>query len=321
MPDTKSLTLAFDIGGSNLRCGLVDDDGNVVADETAPSGRAPPEEIAARAGALAGSLENRIGLRAVGAGVGIAAMVPLPGDVIENAPNLGWRDAPFRALLSRALDERPVTMVNDLDAIALGEQHAGAARGHSHVLLVFVGTGVGAGIVVGGELLRGVRGVAAELGHIKVVARGGRACGCGAHGCLEAYTGGGPLLAQITDFVEHAPTSKLAIRSREAGGPNLSIVDALAREGDTSMKSLVDEVSDLLALAIANCVTVLNPAVLVLGGGVLARCAYLKGCVVEKTRSFANGPALTDLHIVDGVLGDKAGLVGAARAFRSVYGG
>jgi glucokinase len=316
MHSAPSLTLAFDIGGTNLRAALVDDDGHVVGDETAPSGRAPPEEIAARASALASSLEARAGARATGAGVGIAAMVPLPGDVIENAPNLGWRNAPFRTLLSRALDDRPVVMVNDLDAIALGEQHAGAARGHPHVLFVFVGTGVGAGIVVEGELLRGARGVAAELGHIKVVARGGRLCGCGAHGCLEAYTGGGPLVAHLDELVARAPQSALAERARTSGGPNLSHVDELAREGEHAMHALVEEVSDLLALAIANCITVLNPGVLVLGGGVLARCTHLKARVVEKTRSFANGPAVQGLLVVDGMLGDRAGLIGAARAFR-----
>jgi len=312
----RSLTLAFDIGGSNLRAALVDDEGRVVMEARDATGRAPPEEIAARAGALAISLEERAGARAVGAGAGVAAMVPAPFDVIENAPNLGWRDAPFRALLSRALDDRPVVLVNDLDAIALGEQHAGAARGHAHVLFVYVGTGVGAGVVTGGALLRGARGVAAELGHTKVVARGGRPCGCGASGCLEAYTGGGALSAELASRVSSSPSSPLAkAAARDGGAPTMSHVDALATAGDADMRALVEDLSDLLGVAIANAITILNPAVLVLGGGVLTRCPFLSGRVVDKTRALANAPAARNLVVAFGALGEAAGLIGAARAF------
>lgn len=312
----RPLTLAFDIGGSNLRAALVDDEGRVVDEARDATGRAPSEEIAARARALAVTLEQRAGARAIGAGAGVAAMVPAPFDVIENAPNLGWRDAPFREQLSRALDGRPVVLVNDLDAIALGEQHAGAARGHAHVLFVYVGTGVGAGIVTGGALLRGARGVAAELGHTKVVAREGRLCGCGATGCLEAYTGGAALSAELARRAASSPNSALAVRAKNDGGvPTMSHADALAREGDVEMSALVDEVSDLLGVSIANAITILNPAILVLGGGVLTRCPFLSTRVVEKARALANRPAVRDLVVTEGSLGEAAGLIGAARAF------
>lgn len=308
--------LAFDIGGTNLRGAIVDGSGRVLADARVPSLGLSAEAVAREAKGLAATLERTAGVVPPRVGAGVAAMLPAPGDVVENAPNLGWRDAPLKRLLEEALDGRPVRLFNDLDAIAYGEATFGAARGARHVLCVFVGTGVGAGILIEGQLLRGHRGVASELGHVRVVPHGGRLCGCGAHGCLEAYVGGGPLLARIAEaLVEGRSPRVLELAS---GGPaHVGHVEQAVKEGDPWATALWDEVETYLAVALANLVTVLNPETLVLGGGVLARAPLLAERVKRAIPRYANAVALTGFSIVDAALGDDAGLIGAAALARA----
>ncbi|MFZ9886275.1 MAG: ROK family protein [Myxococcota bacterium] len=309
--------LAFDIGGTHLRGAIVDREGKVLVDGRLPSSGLSVEQLVERAATLAAELEQRAGLRVERVGAGVAAMLPLPGEVIENAPNLGWRNAPLRQLLADALGGRLVRLYNDVDASAYGETAHGAARGFHDVICVFVGTGVGSGIISGGRLVRGHRGVAAEFGHIKIATQGGRPCGCGATGCLEAYTGGAALLTRIAAAV--ADGSAPDVAARAAGEvATVAHVDAAAAAGDPFAVALWDEVGTHLALALANLVTVLNPARLVLGGGVLARAPGLLARVKDGVGRYTNAVALTGFEIVDVGLGDDGGLIGAAALVRAL---
>jgi len=304
--------LAFDIGGTNLRAALLDGP-EKLAERRAPSAGLSPAALASRAAELAAALESETGVSAERACAGVAAMLPLPGDVIENAPNLGWRNAPLRSLLSDALGGLPVSLFNDVDAICAGEARYGAAAGADDVACIFLGTGLGSGFLTGGRLLRGYRGVAAELGHVKVATQDGRACGCGERGCLEAYVGGASLLRRIGEATAHDPgaTARFVALARGAA-PNVSHVDEAAGEGDAWADALWTEVAGRIALAVANVVTVMNPEVVVFGGGVFTHAPGLL------TRTRAQIPALVSvvgrlgLRLVDAKLGDDAGLVGAA---------
>lgn len=316
MTTTTRPVLAFDIGGTNLRGAIVDGDGRLLADARASSIGLSAEAVAREAKTLADALEARAGVKVQRVGAGVAAMLPEPGDVIENAPNLGWRNVPLKQLMSDALDGRAVQLFNDVDAIAYGEAACGAARGSRHVLCVFVGTGVGAGIIVDNRLLRGHRGVAAEVGHVRVVPKGGRLCGCGAHGCLEAYVGGAALLERIAEAVTAGKAPRVA---ELAGGQVATVahVDHASREGDPFSTALWDESETFLAVALANLITVLNPDKLVLGGGVLTRAPLLWDRVRSSVPRYTNVVALTGFSIVDAGLGDDAGLVGAAALARA----
>jgi glucokinase len=299
--------LAFDVGGTNLRGALVARDGTVLVSHRAPAAGLSPQDLATRAGELADELEGKVGVRAERVGVGVAAMLPFPGDVIENAPNLGWRDAPLRRLLEETLG-RSTTLFNDVDAICAGEARYGAAAGATDVACVFLGTGLGAGFVSGGKLVRGYRGVGAELGHVKVDP-GGRVCGCGERGCLEAYVGGAALLARIAEAGDEAAD----VRARAQGdAANVAHVDEAADDGDAWALALWDEVSQRTALAIANAVTVLNPEVVVLGGGVFTHAPGLLARTRERVPPLCSAVSRQGLRIVDAALGDDAGLVGTA---------
>ncbi|MCU0701227.1 MAG: ROK family protein [Myxococcaceae bacterium] len=289
------LGLGVDIGGTNARAAVVDQSTGqlVVAVKEALVDRSPTGVAS-----VVASLVERAGRGhpVAGAPVGVGFAGMLRGDVVVNAPNLGWRDVDFGGPLAQRLG-RPVRLVNDLSAAAWGELKGGAARGASDSFTCFVGTGVGSAIIAGGRLLSGATGVAGEFGHVKLVAEGGRACGCGQLGCLEAYVGG----AKLTEWMAESGLS---------GTP--SDLEKLALEGEAVAKGLYDFAVGHLALAIANQVTVLNPDVLVLGGGVLMRCPGMVRRITDVVMERTSVAARQHLRIRLAELGDDSGLVGAA---------
>jgi glucokinase len=233
-----------------------------------------------------------------------------------NAPNLGWRDVPFGELLSAAIGV-PVKVANDLAVAAWGERRFGAAKGLDEVVLVFVGSGVGSGIIVGGRLHDGATGVAGEFGHIKVhpsrPQTAPRRCGCGEMGCLEAYTSGMNVAARVREEIQAgARTAVKDLAGGDLARVNASRVDDAYRAGDAYAEALWGEVGELLGTAIANLVTILNPARLILGGGVLLGCPALAGLVRAHFDEKVSRSATRGFTIEHAWLGDDAGVIGAA---------
>ena len=290
-----SLCLGVDLGGTNARAAVVDrSDGRVVATAKQTWTDRSLEAVVAGTAELVNKLSSAHPLARGPVGVGFAGM--LRGGVVVNAPNLGWRDVDFGTPLSAALG-REVRLVNDLSAAAWGEFCAGAAKGATDSLTVFVGTGVGSAIISNGALVKGSSQVAGEFGHSKVVAEGGRRCGCGQDGCLEAYVGG----AKLAEWMKEELLSGGAVD-----------LEALAAGGEARAKRLYDFAAGHLALAIANQVTVLNPGVLVLGGGVLSRCPGIVARIRQVVASRSTVAAAAAVRIAMASLGDDSGLVGAA---------
>lgn len=259
-------------------------------------------EALARAGVELGQV--------AGVGVGVAGQVLGTSGLVLVGPNLGWRDVRFGALLERELGRR-VRVVNDLSAAAWGEARAGAARGASDAVLIFVGSGVGSGLILGGRLHEGAGGIAGEFGHTKVVP-GGRPCGCGERGCLEAYAGGHSIAARIREL--HAGGKARAL-VRAAGGDlsrvGGSVLEIAAEEGDPEAVELREEIARLLGVAAGNVVTLLNPQKLILGGGVLEGMPGLKSRMIEWLRETGGRAHVAQLSVVDAALGDGAGVIGA----------
>jgi glucokinase len=292
------LALGLDVGGTHLRAGVVDESGRIVAQEKRALADRAPEAVADAAAETAGlALAGAGGAGVVGAGVGVAAQVLRGEGVVACAPNLGWRDVPFGALMRARLPGLPLLVVNDLSAAAEGEWKVGAGSGARDVVVVFVGSGVGGGFVLGARLHEGARGVAAEVGHMKV-RPGGRTCGCGEEGCLEAYAGG------------HA----LGQRAREELGRdwNAAKLASAARDGDAGARRLLEDAGDLLGAALANLCTVLNPARLILGGSVLLGSELLYERAAAGVERWTAAVAREGLTVVRAALGDDAGIVGAA---------
>jgi glucokinase len=316
----RRLAIGVDLGGTNARAAVVDaDTGEIVAAHRERLVDRAPEAVAkviedaiARAAAQAG-----VDPRGAGAiGIGVAGQCLGRTGVVMNAPNLGWRDVPFGDQLGRALG-LPVRVANDLAAAAWGEKRFGAARGLDDVVLVFVGSGVGAGLILSGKLHDGASGVAGEFGHVKVrpprPTTAPRRCGCGEVGCLEAYTSGVNVAARVREeLAAGAGTEVLAIAGGEPARVTASHVEEAARRGDAYARALWEEVGELLGVATANLVTLLNPARVILGGGVLLGRAELAAIARRAFDGAVSRSATKGLSIERAGLGDDAGVVGAA---------
>lgn len=298
------MKIGFDLGGSNLRAAVVEGEpggtATLLAQHREPVGepRDPDtmaERIARVCRELAGDATD------VSIGIGIAAMLRDRNGTVANSPHLRWRDVAFGPLLAEKLGSRfRTTITNDVNAVIYGETMAGSARGCRDVFGVYVGTGIGAGVVSNGQLVEGTTACAGELGHTKVRWHDAAApCACGSRGCLEAYCGGSYLDRRVAEL-------------RKRTDLTLSDVDAAAAAGEEWALLLWTETATLLSIAIGNAVAVLNPERLVLGGGVLARCPALYQLVETMLMVAGSQPSLEPLSIVPAALADDAGIVGAA---------
>lgn len=305
-----TLSVGIDIGGTNLRAALVDAEGTIVnAQRTRLRGRTPDDVVATIV-----DLHRELGPEADNRpiGVGIAGSVRDEDGVVSLAPQLGWREEPFGAALESALGRGSgarLRLVNDLTAIAYGEFKLGAGRGSDDVACLFVGTGVGLGMVVGGRVLEGSRGLAPEFGHWRVdPSPGARRCNCGMYGCLEAYLAGAHLGARVTELCRELDTSTTLTPPDVSAGD----IDAAARAGDRVATTLQNDMIEKLAWAMGAIVMTFNPAVLVLGGGVLTSSPSLTYEARTRVRDYAWSSFLADLVIAPTELADDAGIIGAA---------
>jgi glucokinase len=306
--------LGIDLGGTHARAALVDAQGRIVDSLRSKLSERTPEAVTRGIAEAVQQLfqQNPHAEKTMsGCGVGVAGQLDAPKGLVKVAPNLGWRDVPFGQMLQQALGH-PVKLFNDLTAAAWGELHVGAGRGIRDMLVVFVGSGVGSAIISDGRLVRGAHGLAGEFGHVKVVP-GGRQCGCGEKGCLEAYVGGHHLIAQMQELAAKPEGS--ALRQRVGGDlKKLTpvVLEDAVREGDPAAQALHSTAVGHLALAVANYVTVLNPARLVLGGGVLSRCPLMREQLGKGVATLGSLLARQRVEVVDAALGDDSGVIGAA---------
>jgi len=304
--------LGLDLGGTNARAAVVDGAVRMLASSRQPLRDRAPEAVADVLAEAAREALQRAGNPEV-QGCGAAVAGQLAGDtgVVVVGPNLGWRDVPLARLLEDRL-RLPIRLVNDLRAAAWGELHGGAGRGVADLLVVFVGSGVGSCAIAGGRIVTGASNVAGEFGHIKVAGPEGRRCGCGERGCLEAYAGGHSLSAQLREAVQAGPTALAALCAGELGALHPGHLEQALGLKDPAAAAVFDRAAEMLSLAVANYVTVMNPARLVLGGGVLSNVPSLRAAVVDGVQRFTNANARKAVQVVDAALGDDAGLVGAA---------
>jgi len=317
-----TLQIGIDLGGSNLRAASFGE-----GDGTAPLARhreevgddRSPEAIVER---VARTIE-RLADGASGpvhVGVGIAALLRDRWGTVAQSPHLRWRNVPFGKLLRLRLGGGyRLGVYNDANAVTWGEAVGGAALGYRDVLAVYVGTGIGGGLIVGGRLVEGTSHCAGEIGHTKVSSDADAApCMCGGRGCVEAYVGGTYLLARIRRELAGGRVKTTVVE--RAGGSIEAVtpshVDDAAVDRDAWAVELWAELGARLAMAIGNALAVLNPERLILGGGVLTRTPALCAMTQAGLVGVAPPAILEPLTVAVAELGDDAGLVGAARLAR-----
>ena len=307
------IAIGVDLGGTNLRAAAFDGDVPIAQHKEPVGHDREPQAIVERVAQVIERVAGDVG-GPIPAGVGIAAMLRDREGTVANSPHLRWRDVPFGALLRARLGDRfAASVYNDVNAVTWGETTAGAARGHRDVLAVYVGTGIGGGLVCDGRLVEGARNCAGEIGHVKVAWGDVAApCMCGSRGCVEAYVGGSYVQRRIERELAGKARSRATFFAR-AEPVNPSHVDLAAADGDDWALELWTELGSLLAIAIGNALAITNPSCLVLGGGLLSRTPTLYELTVTALAVAAPAASLDGLVIEPAELGDDAGLVGAAR--------
>jgi len=298
----SSTVLGIDIGATKVRVAPVPPKGEPgkAATFAVPAG-AGPGQLADIIAEHAASLGKKHQFDAAGAGV--------PGHIANDrrtllyAPNLNWRDVPFAELLESKLS-LPVVLENDVNAAALGEHRFGAGRGAGHLICIFVGTGIGGGIICAGELVRGATGNAAEIGHM-LFRPGGRVCNCGRRGCAEAYAGGFHISARYGELA-----------GRE--GLNPGQILELARGGDENASRVIEDACQALVTLAVNLQTAFDAQKIVLGGGVMDNAKELFEKVREGVSTWLTGNWKSQVQIVASELGPDAGVLGAAALARGI---
>ena len=297
-----------DLGGTNITVAVVDTDSTVV---DRAKRKTPKEGPAAVVEGIAKALDK---LDEVPAAVGVGAPGPVSEGVVMSAPNLeGWREpVPLAQMLAESVG-MPVYVDNDATVGALGEWTAGAGRGARDLMGVWLGTGVGGGLVLDGRPFRGAFGGAGEFGHL-IVHRGGAICGCGRRGCVEAYAGRAALEGAAVTAVEAGrPTALVEIQKRLGKRRMTSAVWAAAlEEGDTLAKRLFGDAIDALGCGIAGAINLLDLDTIVIGGGLAEK---LGAGFVDQIAEATLPRVLTkenERRFLVAALGDDAGAIGAA---------
>lgn len=299
---TRNSIVGVDVGGTNIAAALV-------------SGRRISQRIAADTHSRGGferslrQIKSAIAplcpqARAIG--VGIAGIVDSHRGVVRYSPNLkGWNDVPLAEILSTEFD-RPVRVLNDANAICLGEWKFGAARGHDNVFLFSLGTGVGGGAVCEGRLLFGANGFAGEFGHTVIDLNGPR-CTCGHHGHVEGYAGAKFIVARARSKMT---ARKSILSTHEVLTPE--IIARAAKHGDRVAREVFAETGRYIGIGVANLLALFDPEIIVIAGGI-ARAGSILFTPIRKTaRSMVMGAEHRRYKIVPASLGDDAGILGAA---------
>lgn len=312
-------SIGIDIGGTKIAGAVVDANGNILQESKVPSPADSADGLVAAVVDLVQDLSLNRSI--LGVGVAAAGFIDAAAANVIYAPNLNWRNEPLKNRLQSKIDF-PVVIENDANAAGWAEYRYGAGRGYKHMTMLTIGTGVGGVIIVDGRVLRGGFGVAGELGHMRVVPDG-LPCGCGQNGCLESYGSGTALLKSARALANSADPAGARLRELEATAGELSgaqVYQAIV-EGDPGALRLLEQLGTHLGRAIASLSAILDPEVVVIGGGVSAAGELLLGPIRDAYQR--NLPARgfrPELELKVAELVNDAGVVGAADLARVAFG-
>jgi glucokinase len=305
-------TIGVDMGGSKLLAGAVDPDLSVHHRSQRSLLGLDQGEVVAAAVEAVEEVRDAAGLDVAAVGFGIPSLIDQASGRALLSINLPLADIQFGDLMAERLG-LPAFVDNDANVAALAEHRAGAAQGCRDVVMLTIGTGIGGGLILDGELYRGSRGYAAELGHVVIQADGPRCQGnCPNHGCVEAMASGTALAREAQRLASERPGSGLAAAAAEGyplAGP---VVTELAHDGDAAAVEVLALIGTRLGVAISSFVNMLNPDVVVLGGGVMAAGELILEPARQEMTRRALPPPRDSVRIVGAQLGAEAGMVGAA---------
>ncbi len=310
--------IGIDVGGTNLKAGLVREDGQILAVERTPLAFENPEQFARTLAQLGESVLRQAGVPAsevVSAGIGIPGAVA-GGDILYTC-NIPLRDVPLSRLFRQYLDV-PVLLENDANCAAVGEWLCGAGRGTQQFIVVTLGTGVGGGLILNGKLYSG-SGMVGEVGHM-VIQHGGAPCNCGRRGCWEAYASATGLIRMTREAMEAHPESLLHTVAAQNGCVEGRTAFDAAVQGDKTALGLCRDYVSYLAAGVTNLINILQPEAVAIGGGVAAAPDRLLLTPLREIVERECYPRHTGQlpRIVRAELGNDAGIIGAALLKRAI---
>ena len=314
MTSSEPVFIGIDLGGSTLKAALITRDGEIIQETRYEANQQGPDALFNQVVQVALILrDNKFATGPVAAiGVGIPGLVNRRTNRIEvmpNQPSLPQID--LTSELSRAT-ELPVILDNDANACAYGELQVGAARGRREVFFVTLGTGIGAGLIINGQIYRGAAGFAGEFGHMTIDPEGIE-CACGNIGCLETIVSGPNIVRRTRERLYRDRTSslsRLAIpRDREFTAEDIAHA---AREGDEMAQLMMERTGMFLGIALAAVINLLNVEMVVMGGGVMEAGDLILKPTIKETRRRAFPPSFNSCEMVIAKLGPTAGMIGAA---------
>ncbi len=309
------IRIGIDIGGTGIQVGVVGEDYTIIREGSIPTQKDLPfeEQVRLIAACVVSTTESAgctiDDIESVGVGIpGVASAKT--GEIIK-CTNMGWYHVPFCEVFARYLD-KPVFIENDANVAALAESVIGNSAGTSSSVFITIGTGIGSGIILNNKIWSGAHHIGGELGHV-IFDLGGVPCTCGNHGCLERYCSATALIRMAREAVQDHPDSlMLSLAGHDPSRIEAKTVIDAARSGDPVAVSVYDHYIDCLAQAIASVVNLLDPEIIVLGGGVSKAGSFLLDPLIRKYTQYVlfNDQPLPPVKLA--VLGSEAGIIGAA---------
>jgi len=309
------ILLGIDVGGTTVKLAFIDEEGTVegkweIKTNRKDNGKYIMQDVADSV--LKKMDEWKIDKKQLlAAGVGAPGYIDVKNGVIVEAVNLGWKNYPIQEELEQLL-KIPVVVDNDANLAAGGEKWKGAGEGAKNLLAVTLGTGVGGGIIAGGEIIHGEKGLAGEIGHITAVKNGGARCNCGKLGCLETVASATGIARLGYEAVQRKPEGHLKKVLDEVGTISAKDVFDGAKKGDTIALHVVKESTSHLGFVLANLANALNPETIVIGGGVSKAGDFLIDYIRESFNQFAIPKIAKETTLKIAKLENDAGVIGAA---------
>jgi glucokinase len=319
MKFASSYIVGVDLGGTNIVSLLINSEGKIIGKDTRATLAQEGKEKAfsqivnsvisiLKRGELQGISSTSI----EGVGVGSPGPLDTKKGIIHFAPNLpGWNNVPLVSILADHLN-LPIFLENDANAAALAEWWIGAGKKVDNLVLLTLGTGIGGGIIIGGEVLHGAWDTASEIGHM-IIHEGGLVCGCGKRGCLEAYASATGVIKRTVSLLKKGRKTVLwELVHGHLEDITCELVYRAAERGDELSQMIVKETARYLGIGIANIVNILNPEMVILSGGMTAAGDLLFKPVRKYAREYALEAAIEGVRVVPANLGDNTGALGAA---------
>ena len=311
----KKYAIGIDLGGTKILTGLVNkENGEIVSSVKKKTKKDKgPQNISKKITESIQELleESKISKKEISSvGIGAAGQVDRKKGILISAANLDCYDLNLKEKIKDVID-LPVYVGNDVEIAAIGEYKFGAAKGYKDVVCIFVGTGIGSAIIKDGEIIKGATGTAGEIGHT-IVDLNGRPCGCGGHGCLEAYASRSAIEKRIEGALKKG--RKSVILNYIENGKSISshmIHDAI-EEGDELVTQCVDEAAEYLSGGVASVINFINPQLIILGGGLIEAVDYFYNQVIKKAKAKSLPVPAESIVFKKAALGDFSGVIGAA---------